>query len=73
MLLPSTRPNYADWLKSLRPVDAVTIQNGAQQFSGIVTQVTPSFICVSRLKFRRKDGWLSGHYKKRMLRLVQSS
>jgi hypothetical protein len=64
-------PAYSQWLGSLKPGDAVTVQNGAQQFSGIVTHVTPGFICISRLKFRRKDGWLSGHYKKRMLRLVQ--
>jgi hypothetical protein len=67
-----TKQPYTRWLESLKGGDVVRVRNGAQRFRGRVTNSTPSFICVECLKFRRCDGWLSGHYKKRQLRLIQS-
>jgi hypothetical protein len=49
--------------------DVVQIKNGEIQFPGIVTNVTPRFLFVGKLKFRRDDGQMVKRQKARVYRL----
>ena len=67
--------SYHAWLATLQKRHGVKIRNGRVTFPGMVTNATPCFVFVERLKFRRDNGWQvrrQWRYKLR-LRLVRNA
>jgi hypothetical protein len=49
--------------------DVVQIDNGDIRFPGVVTDVTPKFLFVGKLKFRRDNGQMVKRQKAKAYRL----
>lgn len=67
--------SHREWLAGLQKRDGVKIRNCRVVFPGMVTDATPCFIFVEKLKFRRDNGWQvrrQWRYKLR-LRLVRNA
>lgn len=67
--------SHGAWLATLQKRDGVKIRNCRVTFPGMVTNATPCFVFVEKLKFRRDNGWQvrrQWRYKLR-LRLVRNA
>ncbi len=66
--------SYADWLKELRKRDVLLVRNGDIHFRAELTDATPCFLLIGKLKFRRDDGRLvlRQRVNRMNLRLVRS-
>ena len=49
---------HRDWLQELRTGDVVLVRNGLIHYRTQLTDATPCFLHVGRLKFRRDSGWI---------------
>lgn len=67
---------HADWLKELRKDDVALVRNGGLHCRSQITDATPCFIFIGKLKFRRDTGWQTSSQQRRVyrmkLRLVNS-
>lgn len=60
---------HTDWLKQLRGRDVVLVRNGGLHSRAEVTDSTPCFLFIGKLKFRRDSGWQTTSQQRRVYRM----
>lgn len=58
-----------EWLKQLKAGDVVLVRNGQAHFPGTLTNTTPCFLFIGKLKFHRISGWQTKAQRKRVYRM----
>lgn len=65
-----------EWLQQLKRGDVVLVRNGQIHFPGTISNVTPKFLFIGKLKFHKRDGSQVKRQRARVyrmnLRLVMS-
>jgi hypothetical protein len=61
--------DHAAWLAMLKTGDIVLVRNGKLHFRAPVTDATPCFIKLDRLKFRRDNGWQTTRQRSKVYRM----
>lgn len=51
--------SHAAWLATLRTGDDVKVRNGGLVFSSQITDDTPRFLFIGKLKYHRSTGWMT--------------
>lgn len=64
--------HHAQWLSTLQRGDGVIVRNGAIHFAAEITNATPCYLFVRKLKFARASGWMINHKGRLRLRLVRT-
>lgn len=59
----------SEWLQRLRTGDVVLVRNGRLHFRAPITDATPCYIFLGRLKFHRENGWQTCRQRKRVYRM----
>jgi hypothetical protein len=59
------------WLSHVKRGDTVIVRNRAVHFDGLVTDATPCYLFLGKLKFRRLDGELINTRGRLRLQLVE--
>jgi hypothetical protein len=63
--------SHSDWLRTLAKGDTVLVRNGRHMLPAErLTDATPCFLKIGKLKFRRDSGWLVKKQQRNRLRLL---
>lgn len=65
--------HHAQWLSTLQRGDGVIVRNGAIHFAADITNATPCYLFIRKLKFHRATGWMVRPKGRLNLRLVRTS
>lgn len=61
--------SHADWLRTLVKGDEVLVRNGELHYRAQLTDATPCYLLVGKLKFRRDIGWIVKRQQRLRMRL----
>jgi hypothetical protein len=62
--------SHTDWLATIRRRDMVRVRNGAMVMPpAMVTDETPCFVFIGKLKFHRRTGWQVARQSERVYRM----
>lgn len=67
--------SHTDWLATLKTASVVLVRNGRLHFRSMLSDATPCFLHIGKLKFHRRHGWqvTKGRAYLMELRLVRTA
>lgn len=58
-----------EWLKQLKAGDSVLVRNGRVHFPGTISNATPCYLFIGKLKFHRAHGWQTKRQRAKVYRM----